>query len=110
MTTSTCPPDVCPSDNTAPISGWVSLTQVGWGTRLDLTCAYTPEDGDWKDHAPPTYTMYVTRTDGTVEQVASWKGLPGKTLHLVGATAADANAIEDVQVRTAAGNTVLELS
>jgi hypothetical protein len=94
----------------APISGWVSLTQVGWGTRLDLTCAYTPEDGDWKDHVPPTYTMFVTRTDGTVEQVASWKGLPGKTLHLVGATAADATDIKDVQVRLADGDTVLELS
>jgi hypothetical protein len=93
----------------APISGWVSLTQVGWGTRLDLTCAYTPEDGDWKDHAPPMYTMYVTRTDGTVEQVASWKGLPGKSLHIVGATSADTADIEDVEVRLADGRPVLDL-
>jgi hypothetical protein len=93
----------------APITGWVSLTQVGWGTRLDLTCAYTPEDGDWKDHSPPMYTMYVTRTDGTVEQVASWKGLPGKSLHIVGATSADAPDIEDVQVRLSSGTPVLEL-
>ena len=26
-----------------PISGWLSLTQVGWGTRLDLTCSYAQE-------------------------------------------------------------------
>jgi hypothetical protein len=93
-----------------PISGWLSLTQVGWGTRLDLTCSYAEESDDWQDPSWSTYTMYVTRADGSVEQVASWKGLPGKTMHLTAATSADAKEIEDVQVRTADGSTVLELS
>ena len=72
-----------------PISGWVSLTPVGWGTRLDLTCSYADDDGEgstWSD-GPPTYAMYVTRTDGSTERVASWRGLPGKTMHLAAATA-----------------------
>jgi hypothetical protein len=92
-----------------PISGWLSLTPVGWGTRLDLTCSYAQEGSDaYHDQAPPTYTMYVTRDDGTTEQVASWKGLPGKTMHLEAATSANAGDISDVEVR-AGGTPVLEL-
>jgi hypothetical protein len=95
---------------TEAISGWLSMTQVGWGTRLDLTCSYADPGSDiYHDQAPPTYTMYVTRSDGTTERVASWKALPGKTMHLEAATSADTADITDVEVRT--GTTpVLELS
>jgi hypothetical protein len=94
---------------TEPVSGWLSLTPVGWGTRLDLTCHYAEQGSSaYHDQAPPTYTMYVTRTDGTTERVASWMGLPGKTMHLQAATSADAGDISDVEVR--AGSTpILEL-
>lgn len=93
-----------------PVSGWVSLTQVGWGTRLDLTCTYAEAGADaYHDSVPPTYTMYVTTTGGGTEQVASWKGLPGKTMHLAGATSADADTIVNVEVRGSAGEPVLEL-
>jgi hypothetical protein len=94
---------------TDAISGWLSLTQVGWGTRLDLTCTYG-DDNDWQDPRWSTYTMYVQTTDGDVERVASWKVVPGKELHISAATAADTKDISDVQVRTASGATVLELS
>jgi len=83
-----------------PVSGWVSLTQVGWGTRLDLTCSYAEAgDAGYHDEGPPTYTMYVTTAAGGTEQVASWKGLPGKTMHLTGATSADADDIVSVEIR-----------
>jgi len=93
---------------TDAISGWLSMTQVGWGTRLDLTCTYG--DSDWNDPRWSTYTMYVQTADGTVERVASWKVVPGKELHIEAATASDVKDISDVQVRTASGATVLELS
>ena len=57
-----------------------------------------------------TYTMYVHTTDGRTEQVASWKAVPGKTMKLSAATAADVDDIANVEVRTAAGETVLELT
>jgi hypothetical protein len=93
-----------------PISGWISLTKVGWGTRLDLTCSYAEESSAYEDPTWSTYTMYVHTTDGAVEQVASWKALPGKEMHLSAATASDVADISDVEVRTTAGDTVLELS
>ncbi|MDX6375285.1 MAG: hypothetical protein QOD98_4273 [Nocardioidaceae bacterium] len=93
-----------------PISGWISLTKVGWGTRLDLTCSYADDSSAYQDPNWSTYTMYVHTADGVVEQVASWKALPGKEMHLSAATAADVADITDIEVRTAAGDTVLELS
>jgi len=92
-----------------PVSGWLSMTQVGWGTRLDLECSYAAENNPYHDDDVPTYTMVVTTSDGTSEQVASWKGLPGKTMRLTGATAADVDDIADVEIRNAGGETVLEL-
>ena len=93
-----------------PISGWLSLTQVGWGTRLDLECSYAQESDAYRDPSWSTYTMYVHTADGGTEQVASWKAVPGKTMRLSAATASDVDDITDVEVRTAAGATVLELS
>lgn len=92
-----------------PISGWLSLTQVGWGTRLDLECSYAEDSNAYQDPSWSTYTMFVTTADGHTEQVASWKALPGGTMRLAAATAADVDDITDVEVRTAAGDTVLEL-
>jgi putative zinc finger protein len=93
-----------------PISGWLSLTQVAWGTRLDLECSYAEESDAYRDPSWSTYTMYVHTTDGRTERVASWKAVPGKTMRLSAATASDVDDITDVEVRTAAGDTVLELS
>jgi hypothetical protein len=107
---STAPPEPMRPVGDEPISGWVSLTTVGWGTRLDLTCSYADQSGDYADPTWSTYAMFVHTTDGGVEQVASWKALPGKTMHLAGATAADRADIVSVEIRTSAGEPVLELS
>lgn len=96
---------------TQAVSGWVSLTQVGWGTRVDLTCSYSEpgRSGYPGGETPPTYTMYVTKTDGSTEQLATWKGLPGKTMHLAAATAVAPADITNVVVRAADGHPVMEL-
>jgi Putative zinc-finger len=104
---STATPVLMTPVGSEPVSGWLSLTQVGWGTRLDIECSYAEESDAWQDTAAPTYTMVVTTVDGDSEQVASWKGLPGKTMRLSGATATDRDDIARVEIRTAAGDTVL---
>ena len=104
---STAPPQRLAAVGSTRSSGWVSLTPVAWGTRLDLTCEYDAPAGhsyEW------TYTMVVRTTDGREEQVATWQALPDKELHVTGATAADADEIAAVEVRGSDGEAVLRLA
>lgn len=88
-------------------TGWISLTAVAWGTRLDLTCEY---DSPYGGHAAYAYALVVTTTDGRSERVASWKALPGKELHVTGATAATPEDIAAVEVVDSEGDAVLRLA
>lgn len=111
VTTPTTAPSTAPSEQLDPVgssrsSGWVSLTEVAWGTRLDLTCVYDAPYGYGEGWV---YTMVVETTDGRVEQVASFQALPGEELHVTGATAASPEAISAVEVRTSDGDAVLRL-
>ena len=87
----------------------VALTPVGWGTKLDLTCSYDVPADDGHTYGPPVYTLVVRTAEGS-EQVASWKGLPGKTMHLTGATALTTDEILAVEVQDADGHALLELT
>jgi hypothetical protein len=95
----------------------VALTSVAWGTRLDLICHYAPSSasprtpgyGDSPDSTDSTYALVVRTRDGSVEQVATWRALPGKTMSLTGATAVSRDDIASVEVRAADGRRVLEL-
>lgn len=86
----------------------VALTSVAWGTRLDLTCSYEAPDTGYP-YDPPTYVLVIRTEDGETERVASWKGLPGKTMHLTGATALTTDRIAAVEVQDSTGRPLLEL-
>lgn len=89
------------------VTAGLALESVAWGTRLDLTCSYQSSDG-WDEPAhAPTYSLVVRTRDGRTQQVATWRALPGRTMQLVGATAASRDDIESVEVRTADGVPVL---
>lgn len=87
-------------------TGWVSLTEVDWGTRLDLDCEY---DSPYGGHAAYAYTLVVTTTDGDTQQVAAWKAIPGRSLHVTGASSAVPDDIATVEVVGADGEPVLRL-
>lgn len=92
------------------VSASLTLESVAWGTRLDLTCSYEPGAG-WDEPAhAPTYSLLVHTRDGRTEQVATWRALPGRTMQLTGATSASRADIESVDVLTADGRTILELT
>ena len=100
-----------------PVRAEVLVTGVAWGTRLDLTCSYDADadagDGGYEGYeaAPsPEYALVVMTTDGRAEQVATWKGLPGRTMRVSGATATSRSDIRTVELRTADGTVVLRLS
>ncbi|GAA1128991.1 zf-HC2 domain-containing protein [Nocardioides aquiterrae] len=94
-------------DQTA-VWGEVSLTSVLWGTRLDLTCSYDEPASAYLE-GEHTYALVVHTRDGGTEQVATWKGLPGRTMRVTGATALTTDQIASVEVRDAAGHPLLEL-
>jgi hypothetical protein len=92
----------------SPLQAQVSLNQVAWGTRLDLTCTYTtPERHPGLDE--PAYVLVVRSGDGKVEQVATWRVVPGRTMRLSGATALTTADIVAVEVRTQSGTPLLTL-
>jgi hypothetical protein len=88
----------------------VALTSVAWGTRLDLTCSYAEHDEEYGGDVGSTYALVVRSVDGDVEQVATWRGLPGRTMTLTGATSLRREDISAVQVRARDGHAVLELT
>lgn len=104
-------PTTAPAEELTPIgdsgsTGWVSLTAVPWGTRLDLTCEYSAPYGYAED---AVYTMVVRTTAGRVEEVASFRAVPGRELSVTGATSVGTAAIAAVEVRTSDGDAILRL-
>ena len=108
MPTLTTPEPMTQVDQTA-VWGQLALTSVAWGTRLDLTCGYGEPDGPYVEEHH-IYSLVVHTRDGGTERVATWKGLPGKTMHLTGATALTTDDISSVEVQDSAGREVLELT
>jgi hypothetical protein len=93
--------------STDPMTATVALTPVAWGTRLDLTCSY-PRNAIAYEGG--TYALVVHTKDGKQERVATWNGLPGRVMHVSGATAARSHDIRKVQVTRLDGSPVLQLS
>jgi hypothetical protein len=93
----------------APVRATVSFTSVDWGTRLDVVCTYAPLGGEYGTPHPTTYALFVRTAGGRLEQVATWRALPGRTMRLSGATSLTRRAIASVVVRTADGHPVLQL-
>ncbi|MDQ4055188.1 MAG: hypothetical protein M3237_21175, partial [Actinomycetota bacterium] len=91
------------------MSASLALTSVPWGTKLDLTCSYPQPPEASTGPSKWTYTMFVTTNDGRVEQVATWRALPGRTMQLAAATAANREDISSVEIRTMTGEPLLRL-
>jgi hypothetical protein len=87
----------------------LALESVAWGTRLDLTCTYPPDEDGYELPPVDSYALVVHTSDGRSEQVATWRALPGRTMQLVAATAANREDITSVEVLDARGESLLEL-
>ena len=86
------------------------LAGVAWGTRVDMTCSYGRGEDDYPTSDVPSYSLVVLTYDGRTEEVATWKGLPGRTMRVSGATATERQDIERVELRNADGVVLLELT
>lgn len=87
----------------------VTFTRKAWGTSVDLTCAYESGRG-YTAGAPPAYELVVQQADGTTQQVATWRAVPGREMSLQGASSWNRADIATVEVRTATGRPVLRLA
>ncbi len=93
----------------SPVSADVLLASVPWGTRLDVTCTYEDDEEEYEARPDATYALVVRTRDGRTEQVATWRGLPGRTMHLSAATANRRGDIASIEMRTTEGLVVLRL-
>jgi hypothetical protein len=89
-----------------PMQARLALTSVAWGTRLDLTCIY-PKGVAGSDESK--YALVVHTADGRSEQVATWRGTPGRTMHLTASTASSLGKIRSVDLTWADGTPVARL-
>ena len=87
----------------------LAMEEVPWGTRLELTCTYDAPASGYRDAPAPAYTLAIRTGTGDWEQVATWRAVPGRTVTVTGATAAGADDITSVEVRSATGRALLEL-
>jgi hypothetical protein len=86
-----------------PLTASVALTDVAWGTRIELECAYPDEnvpdvpEGGW------TYALAVVGADGTDATVSTWRAGPGTSARISAGSALDLSEIEAIEIRTAKG-------
>ncbi|MEN3121479.1 zf-HC2 domain-containing protein [Janibacter sp. LM] len=92
-----------------PVEADLQLESVAWGTRIEVTCTYEQEAGHTLAYEPE-YALVVRREGGATERVATWRGLPGRTMHLSAATATGRGDIESVEMRSEDGTTLLRLT
>jgi hypothetical protein len=89
-----------------PVTATVELTDVAWGTRIELVCEYGElADGEGADGWP--YALVVTSVDGTSSEVSSWLAFPGKTAKLSAGTALSVGDIATIDIRSVDSGYVL---
>lgn len=91
----------------APISADAQLMDVAWGTRIDVSCTYSDPDGDRLPHA---YLLDAVDNAGRSEQIAAWRVVPGTVSHISATTNLPRADIKRLEVRTPAGQPVLQLN
>jgi anti-sigma-K factor RskA len=88
-----------------PLTADLALTDVKWGTRIDMHCAYTETAGD--DDTEWDYALWVVDRRGTASEVSTWKAKTGSQVKLSAATSLSVSEISSVQVRSATTGDVL---
>jgi hypothetical protein len=88
-----------------PVTAAVRMEEVGWGTKIELTCAYA---GTGSQYPPGTaYSLVVADGLGHQQQVATWKAIAGRTLTVPAATSLTPPGISRVEVRGSDGQVLL---
>lgn len=88
-----------------PVTATVRLDEQSWGTRIELVCAYDKA----AKYGERNYKLVVVPRDGTAQELARWKSLPGQDFTMKGATSLRRNQIASLEVQTTDGRPLLRL-
>ncbi len=94
---------------TTDMEARVALVGVAWGTRVEVTCSYSEADEYAAGPGDAAYVLVVRDRAGQSEEIAHWRGLPGRTMRVTGASAFPVSEIASVEVQSAIGTPLLEL-
>jgi len=90
-----------------PITATVEMTDVAWGTRLEMVCRYTETAGTDESSEGRPYSLVIEAKDGTTSEVSSWLAFPGATARLGAGTALDPDQIAAIEIRSVKTGRVL---
>ena len=90
----------------APLEASVRLTDVAWGTRIDLVCRYSGDVLDAPEGGWP-YALAIVDADGATTTLSTWRASPGSTTNLSAGTDLSVGEIGAVEIRTVDGEDVL---
>jgi Putative zinc-finger len=92
----------------APVTVQASahIQQVGWGTRVDLTCRHVATGGPYDD-PNEAYRLVVIDRSNSSQVLGSWKLLTGKDTHFTGGTSLPATSISRVEITASDGQPLL---
>ncbi|HEY4226575.1 MAG TPA: zf-HC2 domain-containing protein [Pseudolysinimonas sp.] len=91
----------------SPLSADVTLTSVGWGTKVDMDCRYGDSGAGSSADASWDYALWVVQKDGTQSELSSWSAKSDSTVKLSAGTAVPVSQIAQVQVRSVDDGSVL---
>jgi anti-sigma-K factor RskA len=87
-----------------PVQATALVTDVAWGTRIQLTCRYGSSYEPERE-----YSLVVVDKKGNPHPAGSWRLVPGRPTTFIGGTALKRDEIASVQI-TLADHPVLQLS
>lgn len=90
-----------------PLSASATLTQVAWGTRIELDCRYADAEASDAPAGGWPYALVVVGRDGERTDVSSWRASPGAAARLSAGAALDLDEIASLEIRAIGSGDVL---
>ncbi|MGN6324675.1 zf-HC2 domain-containing protein [Pseudolysinimonas sp.] len=90
-----------------PLTADLALTDVTWGTRIDMRCGYAEAAAAGDGNREWDYALWVVDRTGAASEVSTWKARTGSQVRLSAATSLSIGQIAAIQVRSAAGAVLL---
>ncbi|MFF2271108.1 anti-sigma factor family protein [Agromyces sp. NPDC058136] len=90
-----------------PLTATATLTQVAWGTKIELDCRYADAEASDAPADGWPYALVVVGRDGERTDVSSWRASPGAAARLSAGAALDLDEIASLEIRAIGSGDVL---